>query len=209
MIRIVFNPLRLVSFAALAAPLVLAGCNRAERVAAPEASPAIAESAAPASSPAISANTLTADGLGAIRIGQTVAEVEAAVGAPATPILKPEDCNIFHPARAPEGVFVMTEEGRVTRISLRQGASVQTDRGFGVGAEASAITAAYGGGVVAQPAKYDAAPAEDLFVWVKGGSTAYVTDPTARGVRYEVGTDGKVKTIHAGGPSIQLVENCG
>ena len=63
-------------------------------------------------------------------------------------------------------------------------------------------------GAIAQPAKYDPAPAEDLFVWANGGSTAYVTDPNARGVRYEIGADGKVKAVHAGGPSIQLVEGC-
>ena len=52
------------------------------------------------------------------------------------------------------------------------------------------------------------APAENLFVWAKGGSTSYVTDATARGVRYEIGTDGLVKAVRAGGPSIQLVEGC-
>ena len=186
------------------AVLTLAACNPPEPAAAPEA-PA---SAAPAESPTADANVLTAQGLGAIRIGQTIGEVEAALGAPETPIADQDACNIFHPARAPAGVFVMTEAGHVSRVSLREGATIQTDRGFGVGSEAAAIKAAYGGGAIAQPAKYDPAPAEDLFVWANGGSTAYVTDPNARGVRYEIGADGKVKAVHAGGPSIQLVEGC-
>lgn len=195
--------LAVVSFAAL----VLAACERAEAPAAPEA-PA---PAAPAEAPAapVDPNQLTPEGLGPIRIGQTVAEVVTAAGAPASPIANPDECNIFHPSRAPEGVFVMTEMGRVSRITARAGSTVAADRGFTVGAEASAIKSAYGGAVVAQPAKYDPAPAEDLYVWSQGGSTSYVTDPNARGVRFQIGTDGKVAAIHAGGPSIQLAENCG
>ena len=50
--------------------------------------------------------------------------------------------------------------------------------------------------------------AEDLISWSRGGSTSYVQDPTARGVRYEVDQTGKVSAIHAGDPSIQLVEGC-
>jgi hypothetical protein len=193
----------LTSFAVLA----LAACGQpkpAEKAETPTA-PAMA----PAESAPVDPDLLTADGIGPIRIGQTIGEVQALSGVSDTPIAAPDACNIFHPARAPAGVFVMTEMGHVTRITLREGATARTDKGFGVGSEASAIKAAYGGGVIVQPAKYDPAPAQDLFVWARGGSTAYVTDPEARGVRYEVGEDGKVKAVHAGGPSIHLAESCG
>ena len=190
------------------AVLTLAACNQPEPAVAPEA-PA---TAAPAESPAADANVLTAEGLGPVRIGMTAAEVAAAWGADAQPEAvggpDPATCDEFHPARAAAGVNVMIQDGRLTRISLTNDSPIRTDRGFGLGDRALAIKQAYGGAVVAQPAKYAPAPAEDLFNWVRGGSTAYVEDPTARGVRYEINPEGVVAIIHAGDPSIQLVEGC-
>jgi hypothetical protein len=191
--------------AVLAPVLILAACDKpapAEKAEAPATT-------APVAPAPVDPNLLTPDGIGPIRIGQSVGEVQALSGMSDTPIADPSGCNIFHPSRAPAGLVVMTELGHVTRITLHEGAAPKTDKGFGVGSEASAIKAAYGGGVIVQPAKYDPAPAQDLYVWAKGGSTTYVADPEARGVRYEVGTDGKVKAVHAGGPSIQLAESCG
>ena len=194
------------------AVLALAACNAPEPAApkAPETSPA---ATTPAESPVVTdPNVLTAEGLGALKIGMTRAEVVAAAGDDAQPNAvggaDPMACDEFHPARAPEGVTVMIEQGVLTRISLIRDAALKTDKGFGIGSQGSAIKSTYGGGVIAQPAKYDPAPAEDLFVWARKGSTSYVTDPMARGVRYEVGADGLVKAVRAGGPSIQLVEGC-
>ncbi len=195
----------LTTLAVLAPVLALEACDRskpAEKAEAPVARPPVME--AP-----VDPNLLTPDGIGAIRIGQTVGEVQALSGMSDTPIADPSGCNIFHPSRAPVGLVVMAEQGRVTRISLHEGATVKTAKGFGVGSDAATIKATYGGGVIVQPAKYEPAPAQDLYVWSKGGSTQYVADPEARGVRYEVGADGKVTAVHAGGPSIQLAESCG
>lgn len=191
--------------------LTLAACDRAEAPVAPEAArstPAAPPPAAPAADP----NILTADGLGAARIGMSKADLVAAWGDRANPNLvggaEPEVCDQFHPTRAPDGVNVMIQDGKLTRITLMRDAKIKTDRGFGLGDTAMAIKQAYGGSIFAQPHKYQDAPAEDLFAWAKGGSSAYVTDPSARGVRYEIGSDGKVMMVHAGDPSIQLVEGC-
>ena len=197
--------LALTTVAVLAPVLVLSACDRskpAEKAESPAAT-------APAEPTPIDPNLLTPDGIGVIRIGQSIGEVQALSGMSDTPIADPSGCNIFHPSRAPVGLVVMAEQGHVTRISLHEGATVKTARGFGVGSEGTAIKAAYGGGVIVQPSKYEPAPAQDLYVWAKGGSTQYVADPEARGVRYEVGADGKVTAVHAGGPSIQLAESCG
>ena len=187
------------------AVLALAACNQP----APSAAPA---PAAPAESPAADANVLTAEGLGPVRIGMTAAEVAAAWGADSQPEAvggpDPATCDEFHPARAAAGVNVMIQDGRLTRISLINDSLIKTDRGFGLGDRALAIKQAYGGAIVAEPHKYAAAPAEDLISWTSGGSTAYVEDPAARGVRYEIDEKGLVGQIHAGDPSIQLVEGC-
>ncbi|QTC92558.1 hypothetical protein [Brevundimonas goettingensis] len=195
----------LTTVAVLAPVAILAACDRSK----PAETAEVAVTRAPAEEAPADPNLLTPDGIGMIRIGQSVGEVQALSGMSDTPINDPSGCNIFHPSRAPVGLVVMAEAGHVTRISLHEGATVKTARGFGVGSEGSAIKAAYGGGVIVQPAKYEPAPAQDLYVWARGGSTQYVADPEARGVRYEVGADGKVAAVHAGGPSIQLAESCG
>ncbi|KAK0330956.1 hypothetical protein LTR94_030783, partial [Friedmanniomyces endolithicus] len=151
--------------------------------------------AAPATEPAVDPRRLSAVGLGPARIGMSRADLVAAWGDDANPSAvggaNPEACDIFHPAKAPSGVSVMIQEGRLTRITLMRDAVEKTDRGFGIGDAALDVKQAYGGSLISQLHKYQSAPAEDLFAWVKGGSTAYVTDPEARGVRYEIGSDGK------------------
>ncbi|WP_395650450.1 hypothetical protein [Brevundimonas sp.] len=202
--------MRLACLAPLAV-LALAACEQAQEPA--SAPPVAGAPAAPVTpAPAADPNVLTAEGMGPVRIGMTTAEVTAAWGTDANPDAvggaELEVCDEYHPANAPAGVRVMIEEGRLTRIAASRDATVKTDRGFGVGDSATAIKQAYGGAVIAQPHKYQDAPAEDLFAWSRGGSTNYVQDPAARGVRYEIGSDGKVMTVMAGGPSIQLVEGC-
>lgn len=190
------------------AVLALAACQKPEdKASAPPAS-APTTAAAPAADP----NVLTAEGLGPVRIGMTLDELTTAWGADSKPEAdggaEPQTCDQFHPSGAPEGVQVMVQDGKLTRISLIRDSKVKTDRGFGLGDTGLAIKQAYGGSIIAQPAKYEPAPAEDLISWSRGGSTSYVQDPTARGVRYEINAEGKVQIIHAGDPSIQLVEGC-
>lgn len=155
-----------------------------------------------------SSTALTAEGWGPIRVGMTRAELVAAAGEDANPEAvggpEPEVCDEFRPARAPEGMLVMLENGRVTRITLSEGAEVRTDRGFGVGDSADEIKRAYGEAAEAMPHKYSPAPAEYITVWtVRPGSS-----DEARGIVYEIGEDGRVAHIYAGGPSIQYVEGC-
>jgi hypothetical protein len=150
---------------------------------------------------------LTSDGWGQLRIGMTRAEVVAAAGEDAQPDAvggpDPESCDEFHPERAPAGMRVMIERGRLTRITLSRDAEVKTEHGFGVGDAAGEIKAALGARVVASPHEYGEAPSEYLTVWVRPRTE---TDP--RGIVYEIGADGRVSQVHAGGSSIQYVEGC-
>lgn len=150
---------------------------------------------------------LTAEGWGPLRIGMSRAEMVAALGEDANPHAvggpDPETCDQLRPERAPEGMLVMLERGRVTRISLSHPAQVRTASGIGIGDRGSEVRAAYGADLDALPHKYRAVPAEYLTIWTKPPP-----DPEARGVRYEIDVDGLVFHIHAGGPSIEYVEGC-
>ncbi|MGV8929703.1 MAG: hypothetical protein ACOH1E_08115 [Brevundimonas sp.] len=193
------------------AVLMLAACGSPESEPAPAAPPA-----APADpAPPVDANALTAQGWGPLRIGMTKAEVEAALGPDSNPGAvggaEPEACDQWRPERAPDGLLVMIQDGALTRISVAEPATLKTGRGFGVGDTAEAIKAAYGADAVSQPHKYVSAPAEDIFVWASGGpatADAYVQDPAARGIRYEINGEGRVGIVHVGGPAIQMVEGC-
>ncbi|MBI1250591.1 MAG: hypothetical protein GC189_03875 [Alphaproteobacteria bacterium] len=188
--------------------LALAAC-------APAQAPQEDAAEAPAAE-ADSAEALTPDGLGALRVGMTAADLVAQFGGPdaanmpADPTA--EACLEFHPARAPEGVWAMVENGAVTRVVLTAPSDVKTADGLGVGADAAAVRAALGDQAVQEPHKYQGAPAAYLTAWRTRGADAadapYVSDPAARGVRYVIGETGAVEAIHAGGPSIQYVESC-
>ena len=187
--------------------LALAACG-ADNSSPPETAPE------PTPPPAASSTAphLTAEGWGPLRIGMTRAEVVAALGEDANPEAvggpDPASCDEFRPERAPEAMLVMVERDRLTRISLIRPSDVTTDRGYGVGDPGDGIAAAYGAEAVREPHKYEPAPAGYITVWSRGGGSGYVEDPDARGLVFEVGQDGAVKAIRAGGPSIQYVEGC-
>ena len=199
--------------ATAAVALLLAACGQPEATP-PASAPETPATAAPTTS-APDANALTAGGYGPLRIGMTRAEVVTALGDDSDPNsvggAEPDVCDQWRPARAPEGLLVMIQEGVLTRISVASPSTLKTDRGFGVGDTAAAIKAAYGPLAVAQLHKYSAPPAENIFVWASGGPAtagAWVDDAAARGVRYEIDGEGKVSIVHVGGPAIQLVEGC-
>ena len=208
------------SYLAPALFLLAAGCGsnepgNATNQTAAQAS-AAAEPAANAATvpPAPNADrVLTAEGYGPLRIGMTLAEVTAALGPDSDPEAvggpEPEMCDQFRPARAPEGLLVMMEDGRLTRITLMSGSEIQTDKGLRVGATAAQVRAAYGPAIRSGHHKYQDPPAEYLTAWTRGGAgDEEAAPPDSRGIRYEVDQEGKVALIHAGGPSIQYVEGC-
>jgi hypothetical protein len=194
--------------APLALVIALAACSQETQV----TPTAPVDTPPPATAP-VDANALTANGWGPLRIGMTRAEVETALGPDANPNAvggaDPQACDQFRPQRAPENMLLMLEQGVLTRISLTRTSTLKTDRGLGIGDTAAAIKAAYGAAALTEPHKYQAAPSEYITAWSVGAPTAaqpYVQDPSARGIRYEVGDQGTVTAVHAGGPSIQLVE---
>lgn len=160
-----------------------------------------------ATSDTLTRTTLTANGWGPLEIGMTRVEVVAAAGADANPNAvggpEPEVCDQFRPEQAPEGLLVMIEDDRLTRITLSDGTGITTGKGFGVGDAAAPIKEAYGADAVVTPHKYSSAPAEYITVWKTAPDA-----PEMRGIVYEIGPDGLVAHIHAGTSSIQYVEGC-
>jgi hypothetical protein len=156
--------------------------------------------------------TLTGEGWESLRIGMTRAEIVEALGEDANPDAvggpDPESCDQFRPERAPEGMLLMVQNDRLTRISLGDESGIMTDKGLRVGDTAERVKAAYGDQALVTPHKYQSAPAEYVTVWSRGGGEGYIEDENARGIVYEIGSDGTVMAIHAGGPSIQYVEGC-
>lgn len=200
----------IVSLTAAASALVLAACQPADDATPPAEMPPTTE--APDAPPA-DANALTAEGWGALRIGMTLDEVTAAMGPDSDPEAvggaEPEFCDQFRPERAPEGLLVMIEEGVLTRISISDGSTLRTDRGFGLGSTGAEVKAAYGDAAIVEAHHYVGLPAEYITVWATGrDGYEYVQDPAARGIRYETDESGVVTLIHVGGPSIQYVEGC-
>ena len=196
---------------ALVAALALAACSPSSN------EPATATSAEPAPtaaapSPAITFDVLTSDGIGPLKIGMTKDDVIAAAGDTRTPDaagIPGGECIEFQPQHAPDGLWVMIEAGKLTRITIGEMSTLKTDKGLGLADTADAVKTAYGAEAKASPHKYQDAPAEYV-TWWKGGprSEPYVQDEAARGIVYEIDGTGKVGAIHAGGPSIQYVEGC-
>lgn len=176
--------------ATLMAALALFGCS-------PVQQPNISEIET-----AASAGEISPDGYGQIHIGVSLQEARSLLGA----ALGQDESgggqacmNLPYAAEAGQTLYVMVEEGRVTRITaVESGSAVRTPEGVGVGSSDAEVRAAYPQ-AIEEPAKYAPSPAHDLIVW---------WTPNESGMRFEIGADGKVAAMHVGGQSILYVEGC-
>ena len=144
---------------------------------------------------------LTPDGWGALRIGMAEREAVRRFGLrdgdPQGEVTGPE-CRQYQAPAWPQ-LEVMTEDGRVTRISLYRKGPIRTDRGLGVGSTEAQVRKAYGAALRIEPHYYEGAPARYLTWRAAGGK---------RGLRFETDAHRRVTTIHAGAESITYVEGC-
>lgn len=171
-----------------------------EPAAAPPASATAAQTAAAA--PTAAAPVLTPAGFGPLRIGMTDAEARAAVGAgnieADTGTEISESCTEIKLKGDYPGVYLMINDGRLSRVTLAEGAKFTTDKGIGLGAKPADVMAAYPG-AVSTPHEYEDPPAVYLTVWTK---------PEKEGARFEVNHEGVVGSIYAGDETISYVEGC-
>jgi hypothetical protein len=142
--------------------------------------------------------TVTEYGIGPLRAGMTIAEANAAIGGGfAAPKGGASGCTYAVLTKAPPGLAVMLEHGKVARVEVRSG-SIPTSRGARIGDSEPRIKILYPG-VTTTPHKY---VASGHYLTVMG------SDPANR-IVFE--TDGsKVTTFRSGRtPAVEYVEGCG
>jgi hypothetical protein len=161
------------------------------------APPAPAPTAAPATevTPA-AANVLMLEGLGALRIGESV---------PTASSWRERGAQIPGPCRtisSPDfpGAYAIVEKGKVRRITIGERSDVKLIEGIGTGASEAEVRAAFPS-FREEPHKYVEKPGK------------YLTAPNAASggsaLRFEIGRDGKVSLMHVGTmPVLGYVEGC-
>jgi hypothetical protein len=129
----------------------------------------------------------------------TVAQAASAIGGGfAAPKGYSGGCGYAVLTKAPAGLAVMLEDGRIARIEVRNG-GIATAAGAKIGDSETRIKSLYSGRVTSTPHKY-----------VQGGHYLTVTaaNPANR-IVFE--TDGTKVTEYRSGrtPAVELVERCG
>ena len=144
--------------------------------------------------------TVNEYGIGPIHAGMTVEQAaQANGGGIAPPRTGSTGCGYAVLYKAPPGLAMMVENGKVARVEVRSGRT-PTSLGARIGDSESRIKSLYAGRVVSTPHKY-----------LPGGHYLTVTpaDNSANRIVFE--TDGKVVTEFRSGalPAVEYVERCG
>jgi hypothetical protein len=143
--------------------------------------------------------TVTEFGIGPIRAGVTVAEAAQAIGGGfAAPKGGTAGCTYAVLTKAPPGLAVMLEDGKVARVDVRSG-TIATAAGARIGDSEARIKTLYPDRVTITPHKY-----------VRGGHYLTVT-PADTNYRIVFETNGKKVTSYRSGrtPEVEQVEACG
>lgn len=143
---------------------------------------------------------VTPEGVGPVRIGATLAELNSALGEQLKPAydVNPE-CDYIDPASLPPGIALMVEKDTIVRIDVDT-AGIVTPEGAGVGDSEAKVLELYKGRVQVQPHKYTGPTGHYLVVkW---------PSDTLHLLIFE--TDGeKVLTYRAGiRPAVEYIEGC-
>lgn len=145
--------------------------------------------------------TLRLDGIGPVRVGMTIVEVERLVGGTARiDRIEPGDrCGYIYFAAVPEGISFMVAGDTVVRANVDT-AGFRTEAGLGVGSAESAAMTRHAGRVRVEEHPYTGPEGHYLIV----------DDPARPGLRLIYETDGKVVTSLRAGrlPEVDLIEGC-
>lgn len=184
-----FLPLALLAACSPEAEEPVADENIATDIAAQPPDPA-----SPEPGTVVDANTLTLEGLGELRIGQPIPAGGGFTSRGAQ--IPGTTCRTLSSPDYP-GVYAMTIDGELRRITVSDDSEVSLVEGIGTGATEAEVRNAFPS-FKESPHKYLAAPGK------------YLTQPGADPrLHFEIDTDEKVSLIHVGAlPELTWVEGC-
>lgn len=144
--------------------------------------------------------SVTPEGVGAVRIGSTLAQLNAALGEQLRPAydVNPE-CDYVDPAALPPGIALMVDQDTVVRIDVDT-TGIPTAEGAVVGDTEERVLALYRGRVTVQPHKYTGPEGHYLVVkWPADTLHLLIFE-----------TDGKKVLNYRAGirPGVEYVEGC-
>lgn len=162
----------------------------------------VAPAPAPAAAPtaALPAWIVSAAGIGAVRVGWTVAQLNASLGEQLRPTYQVSDaCDYVRPASLPPGVRLMVVLDTVVRVDVDT-TGVLTAEGAGVGDTEARVMTLYRGRVRVEPHKYTGPE----------GHYLVVTIPSDTLSRIIFETDGTTVLNYRAGrrPAVEYVEGC-
>lgn len=106
------------------------------------------------SAPSAGALTVTETGIGPVRAGMTIGQVNAALSGILRIPRKLNECDYLGPASGPRNFMLMVEKGRVARVDVPDSSGISTAAGARVGDSEARIMSLYSGRVKVQPHKY-------------------------------------------------------
>ena len=158
-----------------------------------------ASTSEPASAPPISAWTISPAGLGPLKAGMSVAQVDSLVPKFSTPAdIESSDCTYGRSPSLPAGAVLMFSKGSLARVDILSG-GVKSDLGARIGDTEDQLRLLYGKSVRTTPHKYT------------DGHYMTVLSDQDSSFRIVFETDGsKVIRFRSGRtPEVEYVEGCG
>lgn len=181
---------------------LLVGCQGETR---PESTTTPGDTLRPAEVTAVPPPTATPwqlemDGIGAGRVGMTIAQAELVLGSARVDRIEDGDvCGYVNFTKLPEGVSFMVAGDTLVRANV-DAEGVRTVEGLGVGSTEAEVQAVFGSRVTVELHPYTGPE----------GHYLVVTDPRRPNFRMIFETDGKVVTSFRAGrePEVRLIEGC-
>lgn len=152
--------------------------------------------------PPLAGAALSVDGLGPLRVGARMEDVNALLHAELQPVAADGDCEEYSVIQAPSAAIALLARGsRVVRITTFGNLGIRTPEGIGIGSTAAEVRVAYPN-PQRVAAEYYEEPAHELYVWRDTDSwigTFFRIDEQERVAEISVG--GELRNIEGCTPS--------